>query len=498
MRGHAALNESESAANAYRNVSRLMQSRNWRAAEPACRRLNTLYPTFAAGWIAASRIALALGSRADALDAADAAERYAGTNSAAWDAIGTLRSYLREQHRALSAYDRALVLAPNKPQFRYNRAAVRRFVGDLEGAEEDYDRVIALNPFDYEAHLNRSELRVQTKTRNHVPELEALAARDITDWRGEVQIRFALAKEYEDLGEYDKSFRHLQTGAKRQREHTRYHVATDVATVDWIMRAFPDASWGVSDAAQDAPIFVVGLPRSGTTLVERILASHSALASAGELDCFALAIVDAARRHSGRLHLRRQELVELSAAVDFPALGLDYLQRARAALGGGASRFVDKMPLNYLYCGLIGRAMPRAKIIHVTRHPMAVCYAMYKTLFKDGYPFSYDLSEIAQYYIAYRRLMEHWRATMPGRIHELKYERLIADQRGETRALLGFCGLDWEEGCVEFHLNTAATTTASASQVRRPLYESSVSAWRHYEPQLAEVRTQLLAAGIDL
>ncbi len=492
------MNETESAANVYRNVSRLMQSRDWRTAEPACRRLNALYPDFAAGWIAASRIALALGCRARALDAADAAERYAGDNPAAWDAIGTLRSYLGEQHRALSAYGRALVLAPDHPLFRYNRAAVRRFVGDLEGAEKDYDRVIALKPLDYEAHLNRSQLRVQTRTRNHVAELEALAARDIADWRGDVQIRFALAKEYEDLGEYEKSFRHLQTGAKRQRERTRYDVATDVATVDWIVRSFPQASSRAPDAAQDAPIFVVGLPRSGTTLVERILGGHPALTPAGELDCFALAIVDAVRRHSGRARLPRQELVELSARVNFPALGEDYLQRARAALGGGTGRLVDKMPLNYLYCGLIGRAIPDARIIHVTRHPMAVCYAMYKTLFKDGYPFSYDLSEIAQYYIAYRRLMEHWRATMPGGIHELSYERLIADQRGETRALLGFCGLDWHEGCAEFHRNTAATTTASAAQVRRPLYESSVSTWRHYESQLAGLSSQLLAAGIHL
>ncbi len=491
------MNESESAANAYRDVSRLMQSGDWHAAELACQRLNALHPNLAAGWIAAGRIALTLGSRVRALDAADAAERSAGVNSAAWDAIGTLRSYLGEQHRALAACDRAVELASHQPQFRYNRAAVRRFVGDLEGAEEDYDRVIALKPLDYEAHLNRSELRVQTKTRNHVPELEALAVHEIADWRGEVQIRFALAKEYEDLGEYEKSFRHLQTGAKRQREHTRYDVATDVATVGWIMRAFPHVSRGVPDVAQDAPIFVVGLPRSGTTLVERILGGHSALATAGELDCLALAIVDAVRRYSGRSRLPRQELVELSAAVDFAALGQDYLRRARAALGGGG-RFVDKMPLNYLYCGLIGRAMPGAKIIHVTRHPMAVCYAMYKTLFKNGYPFSYDLSEIAQYYIAYRRLMEHWRATMPGRIHELSYEKLIADQRGETRALLEFCDLDWEEGCAEFHQNTAATTTASASQVRRPLYDSSVSMWRHYESQLAGLSAQLRAAGIQL
>ncbi len=129
---------------------------------------------------------------------------------------------------------------------------------------------------------------------------------------------------------------------------------------------------------------------------------------------------------------------------------------------------------------------------------MAVCYAMYKTLFKNGYPFSYDLSEIAQYYIAYRRLMEHWRVSMPEAIHELRYESLVADQRGETRALFDFCGLEWEEACLGFHQNTAATTTASASQVRRPLYESSVSQWRRYKTQLAELSSQLQSAGIEL
>jgi hypothetical protein len=155
------------------------------------------------------------------------------------------------------------------------------------------------------------------------------------------------------------------------------------------------------------------------------------------------------------------------------------------------------MPLNYLYCGLIRRALPNARIVHVVRHPLAVCYAMYKTLFKSGYPFSYDLREIARYYAAYRRLMAHWQKTMPGVLYDLKYEDLIADQAGETRKLLEYCGLEWEDGCLAFHRNPTPTTTASASQVRRPLYDSSVSLWRHYEAHLSELRDTLAAEGIE-
>jgi hypothetical protein len=156
------------------------------------------------------------------------------------------------------------------------------------------------------------------------------------------------------------------------------------------------------------------------------------------------------------------------------------------------------MPLNYLYCGLIQRALPNAKIVHLTRHPMAVCYAMYKTLFKDGYPFSYDLDEIARYYIAYRRLMEHWQSTVCGALYHLSYEALVADQLGETRKLLAFCGLDWQESCAQFHFNPAASTTASAVQIRRPIYDSSVAQWRHYETQLSGLRRRLEAAGVQM
>jgi len=448
---------------------------------------------------------LALGRLTEAREAATAAQQNAAADAVLLSAIGSVFNLANDHARALAAYDQAAALVPDNPQILYNRAAVRRFVGEFAQAEADYDRAIALNPGDYEAYLNRSDLRAQNAGRNHVAELEALLARGIASPKGEVFLRYALAKECEDLEDYARSFTHLRRGAQLRRQHLRYDVAVDVATVDWIIEAFAhdpsDAQRDIAGDAQresvsDAPIFIVGLPRSGSTLVDRILGSHSGVFSAGELPSFALTLVDAVRRQSGRENLPRRELVAHSAQVDFAALGRDYLERASSGVPAGV-RFTDKMPLNYLYLGLIRRALPNAKIVHVSRGPMAAGYSIYKMLFQDGYPFSYDLKELGRYYVAYRRLMDHWRKVLPGAIYDLAYEDLVADQIGETRKLLDFCGLEWQEACVQFHLNAAAATTASASQVRRPIYGAAVSQWRHYASYLTELSDILQAAGVD-
>jgi hypothetical protein len=479
-------------------IVRFMQARDWPAALSCIETALRSESHDARLWISRAQCLIALGRSAEACAAAASAQRHAGSDAVLFDAIGSLFNHGNDQARALAAYDRAVDLAPANPHFLFNRASARRFLGRLADAEADYDRVIALKPGDFEAYMNRSELRPQSADHNHIGELENLVARGFTDWRAEVQVRYALAKEYEDVGEYAKSFRQLQRGATERRRHMRYDVAVDVATVDWIIDAFPAApvaaAQGVGEPAADAPIFIVGLPRSGTTLVDRILGSHTAIFSAGELNYFALCIVEAVRR-GGAPQLPRRELIARSADLDFAALGRDYLDKVRRA-GVEAVRFTDKMPLNYLYCGLIQRALPNAKIVHVTRQPMAACYSMYKTLFKDGYPFSYDLREIARYFIGYRRLMDHWQAAAPGTIYPLSYEALVADQRGETRKLLEYCGLEWQEACVEFHSNPMPTTTASASQVRRRMYDSSVSQWRHYAPELMDLRGMLRDAGI--
>jgi tetratricopeptide (TPR) repeat protein len=442
---------------------------------------------------------LALGEAEQAREALLAARQNAPADAVLLDAIGTAFSRANEPAHALAAYEQAIALAPHEPHYTFNRATVRRFLGDLAGAEEDYDRVIALKRDDYEAWLNRSELRTQTRERNHIQQLESLLAAGIAKWTGEVAVQYALAKEYEDLGEYGRSFEHLQRGAGLRRAHLRYDVANDISTVEWIIQAYPAGgetapSPGKTSAA--APIFIVGLPRSGSTLVERILGSHSKVRMGGELPQFALSVVAAVNRLGQPAPLSRQQLIARTALVDFAALGRDYLARVKA-FGVAADCFTDKMPLNYLYCGLIRRALPNARIVHVRRHPVAACYAMYKTLFQDGYPFSYDLQELGRYYVAYRRLMGHWSATLPGGILELQYEDLIADPIRETRRLLDFCGLDWEDACTEFHANAAPTNTASAAQVRRPLYSTSVAQWRHYSTQLAPLLKALQEAGIN-
>ena len=488
-----------------------MRERDWPNALTQIDRVLLASPGMPQGLLTRAQCLLALGRRSEACVAAKAALAGATTDPLLLDAVGSFFSFAGDQHTALEAFEQAAALAPDNAHFIFNRATVRRFLGQLAAAEADYDRVIALRPADFEAYKNRSDLRTQTADRNHVAELEGLVARGFADWRSEVQIRYTLAKEYEDLGDYRKSFDELRQGARKRRENLRYDVANDVSTVDWIIEAFPAAvaPGGVHThttpeaAAREhaapqpaAPIFIVGLPRSGTTLVDRILSSHSQVRSAGELNDFALSLVARVRSENGKEHLPRRELVARSAHVDFAALGREYLSRARAVVAEG--RFTDKMPLNYLYCGLIRRALPNAKIVHLTRHPMAAGYAMYKTLFKDGYPFSYDLDEIAQYYIAYRKLMDHWSAVMPGAVYSLNYENLVADQIDETRKLLEFCGLDWEDACAEFHRNPSATTTASASQVRRPIYDSSVAQWRHYTAQLECLSSALESAGIEL
>jgi tetratricopeptide (TPR) repeat protein len=479
----------------------LMRAHDWAAAERSCRQFTALYPRLAAGWIAQGQVALAQGRLLEARAAATAARERAGGDPILWDMIGTLFSRANDQRNALAAYEHALLLAPDNPAFLFNRAAARRFLGQLELAEADYDRVIALRPTDYEALRNRSDLRTQAPGRNHVADLERLLAGIGSDWRGAVQLHFALAKEYEDLGEYARSFERLHRGARMRRQHMRYEVDTDLATVDWIIGSFPlQASPQVAPAAPsgpDAPIFVVGLPRAGSTLVERILGSHSKVTAAGELRDLALAIVEDVRQQSGRAQLSRRELIEGSARLDFAALGRNYLERAQES-GAPRTRFTDKMPLNYLYCGLIRRALPGARIVHVHRHPMAACYAMYKTLFEDAYPFSYNLTELGQYYLAYRRLMQHWRQDSPGILYELSYEALVAEPERQTRRLLDFCGLDWEDACAQFHRSAEPSTTASAVQVRRPIYDSSVSQWKHYREQLAELRRLLVQGGIDV
>ena len=384
-------------------------------------------------------------------------------------------------------------LAPDEPGYRYNHAAALIALGRLREAEAILERLLEQAPQDADAWYNLATLRRQTPEANHVAALEARLRGTAPGGDQEVALCYALAKELEDLGEDARAFAVLQRGASARRRRLSYRVADDVATMQAIATHFDAGFFARWHAGHDdaRPLFVVGLPRTGTTLVDRILDSHPAVASRGETSDLVMALMRAAGPASGK-----QALVQRATRLDFAALGADYCTQLA---DGPALRQLDKSPVNFLYLGIVAAALPQARIVHVRRNPMDACYAMYKTLFRMAYPFSYDLDDLATYWLAYDRLMAHWRALLPpGRMLEIDYEALVADQEGCTRRLLDHAGLEWDPACLAFDRNPSPSLTASAAQVRQPIYRSSVGLWRRYREQLAPLLARLRDAGVHI
>jgi tetratricopeptide (TPR) repeat protein len=412
--------------------------------------------------------------------------------------LGSVLVRCEAYEQALALYDQALEVSAGFSEAQRGQIAVYRFLGRLEEAERLCDQFLVSRPDDIEMVHLRSNLRTQSPEHNHVDQLYAMLASDIPHWRARVQLHYALAKELEDLEQFEKSFDELERGANLRRSHTVYDVARDVEIFHAIKQAFtPDRIAHLSGKGHPnaEPIFIVGMPRSGTTLVERIIASHDDVFAAGELQDFATEMIAAAQMAHGTLSLRRLDLPSLALTADLEKLGENYIASTRR-ITGHTRRFTDKMPLNFLYIGFIRLALPNARIVHVRRDPMDSCYAMYKYLFKHAYPFSYDQESLGHYFLAYRDLMEFWKATFPNQIIEIEYERLTADQEGESRRLIAELGLEWQAACLNFHTNSAASTTGSASQIRKPIYRSSVAKWRRFETRLEPLRRVLADGGI--
>jgi len=418
--------------------------------------------------------------------------------------LGLMYDRLAQYEAALKYYLMAAKLDPINANNAYSVGVLYRNFGDTKKAVNWLEKAIELNPGDYNARFLLSDVVTASTEKNNLESLKMALQKHCKSPESQVHIQHSLAKELEDLGEYEQAFEQLQSGASLRRKHINYEPETDLKIMREIVGCYPtkaciqDISLNQKKAFYEAtPIFIIGLPRTGTTLVERILNSHSDVASAGETNHFSAEMVKLCRQSSLMKEGQVPSLVSLSTTIDFEQLGQNYINKARP-VGDSRPFFIDKMPLNFLYAGLIHRALPNAKIIHLQRNPMDACYAIYKRLFADIYPFSYDQQELGNYYLAYRELMAHWNVAMPGVIHNVNYEDVVADQSGETRKLLACCGLDWEDGCLHFHNNKEASTTASASQVRQKVYSSSVEKWRHYEQQLMPLYERLKSAGIAL
>ncbi len=411
---------------------------------------------------------------------------------------GDLLNRCEDINAACKVLRQAEKLEPHNAKVLFNLATSLRYLGDLEEAEQITDGLISRSSDSSQLVLFRADLRRQTPENNHIDELEQGLAQGNRDWKGEMNFCYALAKECEDVGEYSRAFDALTQGSRIRRQHLEYNVDRDIAVLDDIRRHYHSVERcdGSNGYDTSGPIFIVGMPRTGTTLVERILSSHSKVCSVGELNDFSTEMVKEIRRSRSDQPVTKEKIVEASLGCNFNKLGENYVASARQQADSTANYFVDKLPFNFLYCGLIQRALPNAKIIHITRDPMDTCYAIYKTLFGQAYPFSYDLDELATYYIAYRKLMTHWHQVMPGGLLDVAYEEVVANTEQEARRLVEYCGLDWEPECLDFHKTKTASTTASAAQVRQPVYKSSVQKWRHYEEQLAPLKSRFLAHGL--
>lgn len=433
----------------------------------------------------------------EARTVADHAFRLGSERADALATLGTAFTKIGDFKKSLACFQKAVDLASDNAAHQYNLGTAHRFAGNFAAAEKCFDRTIELRPQDCETFYARSGLRTQTADKNHVAELETQLNAEPPDWRDEMLLCFALAKELEDLKEWDRSFAYLKRGADRRRAQMRYDVLKDSEKMKKIAGAFTrkKLSSDANGCDSSEPIFILGLPRAGSTLIERILSSHSAVTSAGELQNFAIELMRPVYAKVRTAKIPIDVLISETVNLDFNALG-DAYRESTSHLTGGSLHFTDKMPLNFLYVGLIHLALPRSKIVHVYRDPMDACYAMYKTIFKGAYPFSYSLDDLGRYYAAYNQLMRHWNECLPGRILNVRYEDLIDDQEMATRKLLDYCGLEWQDQCMSFHTLATAATTASAVDVRRPIYSTSVGKWKNYRSQLADLESYLRQQGI--
>lgn len=439
-----------------------------------------------------ARVALA-AAEDGAASLADQAARAATL----WGMIGDAYGLCREYPRAHDAYDAAIGLDPATARHFFNRAAVSRYLGNDAQAAADYQTAIGMEPDHAEAYFNLVQLTRQTPADNRVDALEQLAQR-LPEAAGtlpqRIQARFALAKSYEDLGDGPKSFAHLAVGARLMRGAIRYDLNDDLA----MMAALRAADWRLPvRAAPDGPtpIFVLGLPRSGTTVVERILSSHSQVGAIGESPAFPQALAMVSQR-SGPVSRDRDGIARALARIDPAAVGAAYLAETAALVAGDQRWFVDKLPANHLYLAMIACALPAAPIVLVSRHPLANLYGLYKTLFNQANPWSYDLDDLVGYYAGYRALMAHYRGVLGDRLIEVSHQELVEEPDRVIRDLLARCGLDLDPACLSFHDNPLPCTTHSASQVRQPLNRDGMDSWRRFSAELEPLRQRLLAAGV--
>lgn len=400
--------------------------------------------------------------------------------SPAHNNLGSLLERSGELKEAKKAYSEAVRIESNNAQAQNNLASILIAEGDIKAAKDHLEAAIKASPDYIEAHHNLSALKKYQKDDLHITRLQSIAAdpsKLTTD--NQIRLEFVLGKAYSDMGDYDRAFSHYKNG--NQKKRATFEYCEDEATKfnSDLKTSFPSAFFqgpAESQSNEPIPIFIVGMPRSGSTLVEQILVSHSEVSTAGELTVLNKIVKD---------HVEEfPKGVDKLSNAEFAEIGNAYLNVIRKK-APESKYIIDKMPGNYRLLGLIARALPQAKIINTTRNPLDCCFSVYTRLFLETLHYGYDLEELGNYYLLYQNLMAHWHSVLPdGVLTDAAYESVVGDLRGEAEKMVDFIGLRWQEELLEFYLQETNVLTASAAQVRQPIYKSSIERWKPFQKEL--------------
>ncbi|MEX2125266.1 MAG: sulfotransferase [Woeseia sp.] len=405
-------------------------------------------------------------------------------------------------YRAIESYEKALELQPKFPGATLGLGHVLKTVGRQDEAIAAYRECIRLRPDNGESYWSLANLKTYRLTDDDIAAMEkSLANKELTD-QSRVNFLYALAKAHEDRGDFDSAWEFYAKGNATQRMLEKYDpVQTEVmhdAVIDVFSAGFlrDKEAAGNPDPLPDfqSPIFIVGLPRSGSTLIEQILASHSQVEGTSELPYVGRVATSLNRNRADGINY--PEAVRELAAEHFQALGQQYLELAQMHRTEGKPRFIDKMPNNFPTVGFLHLILPNATIVDARRHPLDACLSCYRQLFAKGQTFTYDLIDIGEYFLEYERMMDHWHAVLPGKVITVQYEAVVGNFDVEVRRLLEHCGLPFEEACLRFYETDRPVRTASSEQVRQPIHARSIGFWKRYDDKLDELK-EVLAPSLE-
>jgi tetratricopeptide (TPR) repeat protein len=432
-----------------------------------------------------------LGRLGEAQEAARRLIKIEPNNPQSWITIATVSTRLMRQEQALEAYEQAARLQPDSVRLRMSIGHVQKTLGRRADSEASYKAALAMDPGIAEAYWSLADLKNYTLSDAEVETMQRLLASDKREPSNEAQLHFALGKAFEQRERYGDAFSHYARGNALRRAEAPFDIGQFESLIARI-RAFFDEKFFAERAGggdpSPAPIFIVGLPRSGSTLLEQILASHSRVEGTMELPN----IMNITRQFDD-MSAGRDGYPETVGGVPAPvlrALGGRYLEET-TPLRSGREHFTDKLPNNFSHIGLIQAILPNATIIDARRHPMDCCFSNFKQHFAEGQTFSYDLDDLGRYYRCYLSLMDHWDTVLPGKVLHVQHEELVRDPEANIRRLLDHCRLPFEAACLNFHENRRSVRTASAEQVRQPIYTSGVGYWHHFEQELEPLRRAL-------